>query len=517
MNLAAGKLWYFGVCRRAYTLLDVPLFAGRIFFSVKRIRSNTTIYLHECLAGWWPQMLYRLFIYKSTAASCSALAVRITNAAVSIGAEREWKGNEAAKFMGHFNAENVKMQIEAEAGSRCNVYVCCPPDGYEQKKFLYIATSYAMAREVLPILYTIAMKNSLLLYDAETGKSFFKNLFDNTLITFKIRKQELLPCIMSEMKPVWKLHNISGYYDKRNNTSSYTLTVRRDPEKTFLERTEDLYNCLKGHLWEDERLVCENRAFTVSGEGYSLIFTFEGYYKHADKSGYYENGRACWYLTRRMNMEVAHKWMNGCSDIEKEIILKRMNFREMVDKFPNPADRLAASIRITKWQRKQIFGVSYDGLGPYGAEIIFHVVPDDCYQNADSISVLKIDEDAATFILPFIHDIYPYFYKRYSAENHVPCEMWRDITNRIKEARRMIVNDTYSPDLARYIGRFDLFVLGKYDDPRILKSSDDYSPADFVYEHRYEIAHLYEIFIQWSETQLDCYAGERRMFNIEGP
>ncbi|MCR5336713.1 MAG: hypothetical protein K6E42_09230, partial [Synergistes sp.] len=197
-----------------------------------------------------------------------------------------------------------------------------------------------------------------------------------------------MPCILSEMKPVWKLYRISGYYDKRNNISCYTLTVRKDPEKTFLERTEDFYKCLKRHLWEDEKLDCDNRAFTVSGEGYSLTFTLEGYYKHADKSGYYENGRARRDFTRRMNMEVARKWMNSCSDIEKEVILKRMNFREMADKFPNPADRLAAGIRITKWLRKQIFDVSYSGLGPYGAAVVFHVVPDDDHKDADSISVL---------------------------------------------------------------------------------------------------------------------------------
>ncbi len=93
------------------------------------------------------------------------------------------------------------------------------------------------------------------------------------------------------------------------------------------------------------------------------------------------------------------------------------------------------------------------------------------------------------------------------------------MTRRIKMAQEMIVNDTYNSELAKYIEHFNLFVLDDRDDPRLWKSNAEYDPLAVVYDHRYEIAYLYEIFIQWSETQMEYYgySGDDRMFNIQGP
>ena len=117
-------------------------------------------------------MLYRLFVYKSSAATGTAPAVGIVNVAVSTNSEHEWKGNDAAHFMEHFDAAGVKNKIEDELGDKCKVKICFPPREYEQKEYLYIATSYARIREVLPRVHAIVMENRLALYDAESGKSF---------------------------------------------------------------------------------------------------------------------------------------------------------------------------------------------------------------------------------------------------------------------------------------------------------------------------------------------------------
>lgn len=465
-------------------------------------------------------MLYRLYIYKSSAATNSAPAIGIVNAAISTNSEREWEGNRAADYMEEFDASAVRNLIENELGDKCKVKVCYPPKEYEQKEYLFIATSYAQIRGVLPRVHAIAMENRLALYDAETGRSFFKNLFDDTFINLRIREQELKNCILSMMDPVWHYRKIYGCEDERDKSSSYTVTLRKDPEKPFIERVAEFYNCLKSNLGEGETLVCKDKAFVISRERYSITFVLEGYKKHANMIGYYENGKACQDLIHRMSVEEAYKWMKCCSNTEKDDIQDRMAFKEMEDKFPNPADRIANSVRITKWQRKQKFGVRYSGIGYYSSEILFHIVPDDYYQDGANISVLKIEEESASFILPFIHDIYPYFYERYYlTENHLPAEMWETIINRIKAAQEMIVNDTYNPDLAIYIEHFNLFVLGDRDDPRLWKSNAEYDPIGVVYDHRYEIAYLYEIFIQWSETQMKYYgdSGDDRMFNIQGP
>ena len=499
-------------------------------------------------------MLYRFFIYKSATAVSSASAPEITNAVI----ERKWETSLTGNCMNHFNADAVKAQIEAKLGKKCDVIVCYPSSGYKKMEFLNITSSYAMVREVLPVLHTIAIENGLVLYDAETERFFYDSFVTLRICDKKVEEEipgekhyirelrktysfwndrdwdyidtsqkgpknkacseravSFYNCIQKEMHPVWRIRKIYSSQNERD----YAVTLKKAVEKkAFSERVESFYNCLKNNLRKDEELLCKDRTFIISAKNYSLSFTLEGYKKHANMVGYYEDGRARQDILRRMSVEVASKWLNGCSTVQIEDIKERMNFREMVEKFPNPADRFVNSVRITKWLMKQIFSVRYSHLGYYGSEILFHVIPDPYFKDAESISVLKIGEESATYILPFINDIYPYFYKRYYlTENHLPVQMWREITDRIKEAQRMIVHDTYSPELAKYIDCFDLFVLDKNDDPRIRKWSENYSPVDFVYDHRYEIAYLYEIFIQWSETQMDCYMDRKQMFNIEGP
>ncbi|MCR5690535.1 MAG: hypothetical protein K6G71_09840 [Clostridiales bacterium] len=464
-------------------------------------------------------MRYRLFVYKTKAAMENAPAINDVNRAVSIDSVYEWGDSEAADDLEHFDYTCIKDQIKKELGEKCQVIVRYPPRGIEQKEFLYIATSYEKAREVLPRVHAIAMENSLALYDAETGKTFYKSLIDDAFITLRIRKKELRACILRDMGPVWNIRKISSYQDEWEKSFDYTVTLRKSIEKSFLTRVTEFYDCLKGNLSEDETLVCEDRTFTVSGERYCIRFVLEGYKDQADLIGYYENGHARQDIPRRMSVEAAYKWLSQCSSLEKSDVRRRMNFREMKDRYPNPADRIVASVRITKWQRQQVFDVRYSGIGFYGSEILFHVVPDEYFQDHDSISVLKIEETSASFILPFIEDVYPYFNERYYDKNYLPTQMWSKIIDRIKAAREMVVNDTYSPELAKYIESFDLFVFDKGNDPRLWNSNKEYDPVGFVFEHRFEIAYLYEIFIQWSETQIQCYggSGDGRMFNIQGP
>ena len=80
----------------------------------------------------------------------------------------------------------------------------------------------------------------------------------------------------------------------------------------------------------------------------------------------------------------------------------------------------------------------------------------------------------------------------------------------------MILHDTFNPKLKPYIEKFNLFVLSKE------KSEWDRiknEPIEFLHEHRYEVAHLYDIFVEWSKAQIEhhCNCGEARMFNIQGP
>jgi len=203
-----------------------------------------------------------------------------------------------------------------------------------------------------------------------------------------------------------------------------------------------------------------------------------------------------------------------CSDWMKDDINDRMRFREMEQKYPNPADRFVKSVNISKQLQKEVFSIDYSSVYFSGSYILFHIVENKYSNDKENISALKIETESASYILPFIEDIYPYIYKRYYSENHIPTEMWGEILVRLKSAKKMILTDTYNPELLPYIERFNLFVLST-DNKEDLKIREN--PMQFLHKHRHKVAHLFDIFIKWSEAQLWCYGYEERMFNIEGP
>ncbi len=462
-------------------------------------------------------MIYRLYIYNTDIVTASAPAIEYINNSLSAGSQQYWEEHEAAKYMTLFNAEEIGERIKAELGEKCQVCICLPPVRCEQTEYLFISTSYDRAREILPRIHEIAAENRLALYDAESKKVFFKNLYDDTLIDIRLRAKRLNDCISKDSAPVWRIIKIQDHYNEWNKNSCYSVILKKDRQKTFLERVTAFHECLINNISKGEKLVSETDSFKVYGNGYSITYVLEGYKKHADLVGYYENGRAQQRPANRMGIESAFKWMNECDDEEKNIIFQRMNFREMENEFPNPSDRFVKSVRITKWQRRQIFDVRYIGINSrsYGSGFLFHIVPNGFSQDSeerDEISVLKIDDDSAWFILPFILDIYPYFQERDSlSDNHLPIEMWRDIIEKIKEAKNWVLYDTYNPIYKKYIDRFMLYVFDDYQ--------YETDRTDFVFAHRFEIADLYEIFIQWSEVQMNCYYYTccGRMFNIKGP
>lgn len=469
-------------------------------------------------------MRYQLYVYGTTAATGSALAIGTINAALGKEEERAWKHNEAAHFMKEFDVEAIKTKIEHELEGKCRVVVRFPPRSCEQKEYLYISTSYEQVKEVLPRIHAIAAENGLALYDAEKKRSFYLDLVDETFVSLKTREKEIRDSIFLADKKIWDYKKISYYEDERDKRSAYVVTLRKVQGVSFEERIQQFYNTLKESLEDGEEIICENGCFTVTGKWYAITYCLEAYKKHANMLGYVEDGRVCMRPLDRMCCCDALKWMEGCSDWEKNDISMRMNFREMVAAYPNPADRFVKSINITKWQRKELFDIRYSGVGYYGSKILFHIVRDAFEMNGYEISVLKIEEESATFILPFVADVYPYIYDRYYlTENHIPAEMWAKIMEKISEAKQLVLHDTFNPVLKPYTERFNLFALSKERNDDFWKSGDGYriknEPEKFLYEHRYDVAHLYDVFIEWSEAQLKhyCECGEAQMFNIQGP
>jgi hypothetical protein len=138
--------------------------------------------------------------------------------------------------------------------------------------------------------------------------------------------------------------------------------------------------------------------------------------------------------------------------------------------------------------------------------------------------MLRLEEETASFVLPIVEIFYPYIYQRYYlTENHIPREMMGDILNKIDEIKALIVKDLYNDKLASIIEKFDLYALVRKsdDDSQSYYNAEDYEMMTndrmkFVYENRYRIAKIYDVFSSWAQEQLESYDMDM-MFNIQGP
>ena len=139
-------------------------------------------------------------------------------------------------------------------------------------------------------------------------------------------------------------------------------------------------------------------------------------------------------VLHRISCEKAFKWLKynpGKKHHENyERTIERIPFIEMEYKYPNPADRFCASLNITKALLKEKIDIDYGSFEYFGSDIMFHRLPNDFCLLPDRdggrerISALKLEEEVASFVLPFVEEKYPYFYDRYYlTDNHIPVQV----------------------------------------------------------------------------------------------
>lgn len=414
--------------------------------------------------------------------------------------------------MQEFDTEKVKNSIEKSTIDEnnhplCKINILHTPQNHIP--YIKIFSSYEVIKNVLIEIHGIAAKYELQLFDAEAKRTFFKyDLYDKNFVNAKNRAAIINKAIQISVKSVWELKKIYFAKSYISYKSAYVVTLLKDKNLDLNDRIINFYDLLKSTLIEGEELYTNNRCFTIYGDGYQISYCLEAYKKSADRICYFENGEPQSRLNRRMSMHSALQYFDKLSQREKDVVLERMSFDEMTRAYPNPADRFVRSINISKELSKEKFDVRYVGIGEIG--FAFHRVPTEESNNSPEISCLKIDEDVASFILPIANDFYPYIYtERYYESNYIPKQAFERIIDRMKHLKKLILTDTYNSELNAYVESFDLWCL----DPSYDRNE---SKTDIVYRYRFDIAHLYDMFIAWGECQLE-YCSHSAMINIQGP
>ncbi len=457
-------------------------------------------------------MKYEVIIYNTPSDFSNSLFIR------SIEESHNKSMDAYCEYLERFNGYDIEKAIDAELHGKCRVITTRNDRKAPDCWFITVLTSYAVAPEVLPRLHSIATRNGLWLYDAETKKSYSENPVKRSFISYKIRENALRKIIRERVDRIYNLCCIDQHFTDRENEGVFVLTLRKMSGVHLTKRIEQFYQILNESISSDEKVVCDNKCFTVEGDGYRISYIVEAYGKRSQFVCFMNDNQICVENMHRMSSYLAVRWMKGRGSTDKNDISARMRFREMVGEYPNPADRFVASVNISKQQDREIFDIRYSGYGYYGSEILFHVI--EPLDDNESISVLKIEEESASFILPYVEEFFPYIYQRYYDENHIPFESFIDILNRIKKIRDKLVNGECDPSLMEHLDKINLYVLvcGKNRKASMEESDMIRSqPEKFIYLHRYDIAHFYDIFIYWCERQADYYERFASMVNIQGP
>lgn len=156
------------------------------------------------------------------------------------------------------------------------------------------------------------------------------------------RVDELFLIIIRSKKPKTRIRKIISYQNEDKSRYFYVVTISKN-EKLFTERVDEFNNLLLDNLKPNESLVYNNDCFCIMSDKYEISYTFEGYYKQANKKGYIINGIANEKLLHRMGFEFAIKYARKHNIYD--LAISEIDNTVWQEKYPNSADRLIAIIK----------------------------------------------------------------------------------------------------------------------------------------------------------------------------
>ena len=147
---------------------------------------------------------------------------------------------------------------------------------------------------------------------------------------------------------------------------SYCVTLRKKGNQPFEWAVKDFDECLKECVPEGSKVEYVNRMFSVSSDSILYFFCLEAYNKSADSGGCMDDGIPKVFMLHRMSVEQTihrlkkyswHSWKKNKPGFPPEeiidVIKKRMSNPELVERFPNHADRFVAGYYEVKEEYKQ--------------------------------------------------------------------------------------------------------------------------------------------------------------------
>ena len=470
-------------------------------------------------------MKYRFVLYGTTAFIKGAPVLNEANIRLRRSFERQAEDENLDDCLKPFDTSRVagmvRQELDTLSDRQTEVTVRKKRIGY-----LCVETPFENAHLVWPSLVKIALRENLVVLDAQLSKYTFEPLaYQFSQRDLTLRTNELNEQIKQNTEAIWRIRRVYKHRTERESKAAYVLTLSKSREHDLHERIGAFHKLLSSLLKPGEELFCCDKRFLIKTKRYSVSYTIEAYRKNASLICHMDSGEISVENLHRISCEQAFRWLRnnpgkGKSNYKRTI--ERMAFDEMEGKYHNPADRFCASYRITKALLKDYLKIDYSCYRYSSVSIMFHKLPlNQCRwpdeYDPDSISGLKIPEGLASFIMPFVKEQYPYFYDRYYlTDNHIPSQMLKHIRDRLAEVRKILLNGENIETLEPFFLHADFYAVEQNKDYNSYRDNKSEILKEMIYRYRLNIAHLYDAFIKWADLQLK-YGNQDDLYNIIGP
>lgn len=331
---------------------------------------------------------------------------------------------------------------------------------------------------------------------------------------FRERCRSLLAALLAQLAFCRHIRRVENNIAER--TAGYVIVLQRrlSPSPPELaEQVRHVRNILFAALAGDETLCCRYRAFWIESASYAISFTIEAYNKHPTLSAHMDGGEeecpercqnggiAVIEPLGRMSTSLAFRQLRelaGWQEYEHTPVWRRMGLRNMRCRYPNPADRLVASIKIEKRLRRIDLDLIYDAPNHvHGSVLVLQAI----HSLAPSVAALAqadclyISEESFAFIFPCIFPHAGDDFEYYSFLNVVGYGTWKKIVKSLRRIAQITLHAPLSPEWKKHYKDCSAYILEK--NAAYISDEED---ERLYFLHRYRLYDFYKFIIEWLEA-----------------
>lgn len=483
--------------------------------------------------------MYRLTLFRSSCHPHSQQMRRICHAICR-------KGNAAEEGLLPFDAEGVRAELMAGAASLREEGKLVPnPQGTDihvremidlsrqnsestcSASWLDLYVSWRNAPQIVLLCLGIALRHGLFLVDWQRDGRLWHpgHIVRTGEVRCRERAAALCPVLQRRIEGCRHIRKIEVRFGARQNAYpgaavGYVIVLARRKQISLPpleERVRAVCDILRSLLEPGEELCCRDGMFVVEARDYEISFTVEAYNKNPCLIGCMENGVPVVRGMGRMNTMCAMRQARNMTAyrVLDSALWRRMGCYDMVERYPNPADRFAASVRLERKLRRINLELACD-VPDWNYGVVFqlraiHSLESDG-NDVEAESCLYLGEEGFSFLLPFILRHAPDSFDYYSTVNPLSFKVWKKISADMRHMARLILHDTFCEEVTRLIPNFFLSILQENEDcPDPLEKEN---PPAFLHRHRHRLYAFYQLVCDWIESRGEY--GYNPLINISG-